>query len=170
MSTEQNGRRTYAHRSRDGRNAWHKSLTDWPPDAVQIGSQKSTRATMNKRKTGRAPKGKKDPSTFPTENESSETPAADAQETHEPEFEVSDAVGEGEKETGEDGQDKHIRFKKSCHLKDEAEESLVLDWVAENELLWNSKHKEYKLKTKKDRLWQEKAEELGLDGKCEFLQ
>ena len=57
------------------------------------------------------------------------------------------------------------KSKKSCRLRDEKQEGEVLEWVEENELLWNSKHKEFKLKPKKDRLWAEKAEELGYDGK-----
>ena len=60
------------------------------------------------------------------------------------------------------------KSKKSCRLRDEKQEGEVLEWVEENELLWNSKHKEFKLKPKKDRLWAEKAEELGYDGKLLF--
>ena len=36
-----------------------------------------------------------------------------------------------------------VRTKKSCRLRDEKQEGEVLEWVEENELLWNSKHKEF---------------------------
>lgn len=68
-------------------------------------------------------------------------------------------------EEPEEEKGKKARKKKSCRLKDEQQEGEVLEWVEENQLLWNTKHKEFKLKQKKDRLWAEKAEELGYDGK-----
>ena len=60
---------------------------------------------------------------------------------------------------------RRARTKRSCRLRDEQQESEVLEWVEENPLLWNSKHREFKLRPKRDRLWAEKAEELGYDGK-----
>ena len=60
------------------------------------------------------------------------------------------------------------RCKKSCHLKDEEEECIVIEWVEANPILWNSKHKEFKLKQKKERIWQEKADEMGYDGEFEY--
>ena len=59
------------------------------------------------------------------------------------------------------------KSKKSCRMKDEEEEALVIEWVEANPILWNSKDKEFKLKAKKDRMWTEKAEELGYGGKFE---
>lgn len=50
-------------------------------------------------------------------------------------------------------------------LSGEGEESKVLEWVEENRCLWDSKNKDYKNRLRKDRLWQEKAEELGYSGK-----
>ena len=54
------------------------------------------------------------------------------------------------------------RAKKTCHMKDEEEECMVIEWVEANPILWNSKHKEFKLKQKKERMWQEKAQEMGM--------
>ena len=58
--------------------------------------------------------------------------------------------------------------KKSSRLKDEQEEGEILEWIEEHPCLWNLKHKEYKNKGMKDRLWTEKASELGYDGKSNF--
>ena len=56
------------------------------------------------------------------------------------------------------------RVKKSCHLLKEEEESLVLEWIETNQLLLNSfKDKEFKNKTKKDRLWVKQVEGLNYD-------
>ena len=59
--------------------------------------------------------------------------------------------------------------KKSCRLRDEQEEGQVLEWIAEHPCLWNLKNKDYKNKALKDRLWEEKAEELQYDGKFKYI-
>ena len=56
------------------------------------------------------------------------------------------------------------RVEKSCHLRNEEEEAPVLEWIKANPLLWNSKDKEFKNKTKKDRLLVEQSEGLNYDG------
>lgn len=40
----------------------------------------------------------------------------------------------------------------------------MLEWVEEHPILWNKKHKEYKNKSVKDRIWQDKADEIDTDG------
>ena len=58
------------------------------------------------------------------------------------------------------------KSKKSCHLRDEIEEEQVLEWVSEHPSFLNlKKNKDYKNKAVKDRLWEEKADELKYDGK-----
>lgn len=55
--------------------------------------------------------------------------------------------------------------KKSCKLTDEQEEGQVLEWVQEHPCLWDQKNKDFKNRAMKDRLWDEKAKELGYDGR-----
>ena len=87
-------------------------------------------------------------------------PFQSATEPEQPEYNLESPSQE---DTPEDG---HRRArKKSCRLRDEQQEGEVLEWVEENPLLWNSKHKEFKIKHKKDRMWAKKAEELGYDDK-----
>ena len=54
--------------------------------------------------------------------------------------------------------------KNSYSLSSEIEEELVFEFIRENQLLWNSKTKDFSNKAKKDRLWQGKAAELGYTG------
>lgn len=54
--------------------------------------------------------------------------------------------------------------KQSCPLKDETEEGVVLEWVQEHPCLWDMKHRDFKNRHRKDRLWDEKAQELGYTG------
>ena len=56
------------------------------------------------------------------------------------------------------------KAKKSCRLTDEQEEAQVLEWVEKHPCLWNLKNKDYKNKALKDRLWGDKATELGIGG------
>ena len=56
------------------------------------------------------------------------------------------------------------KAKKSCRLTDEQEEAQVLEWVEKHPCLWNLKNKDYKNKALKDRLWGDKATELGVGG------
>ncbi|XP_033725143.1 uncharacterized protein LOC117315106 [Pecten maximus] len=53
-------------------------------------------------------------------------------------------------------------------LKTQDNEVLVIEWVQENRLLWDQKDHDFKNKSKKDRLWSEKAEELGYE--VQFLK
>ena len=55
--------------------------------------------------------------------------------------------------------------KKTCRLRNEQEEGELLEWVAENPCLWNLKHRDFKNKAMKNRMWEDKASELGYDGK-----
>jgi len=61
------------------------------------------------------------------------------------------------------------KTKKTCRLRDEQEEGQVLEWVEEHPCLWNLKHKDFKNKAKKERLWEDKANELGYDGKFKLI-
>jgi len=54
-------------------------------------------------------------------------------------------------------------------LKDQEEEAMVIEWVQENRLLWDQKDQNFKNKNKKDRLWAEKAQELGYEGEISFF-
>ena len=55
---------------------------------------------------------------------------------------------------------KYLTLQNSYSLSSEEEES-VFEFIRENQLLWNSKTKDFRNKAKKDRLWQEKTPELG---------
>lgn len=48
-----------------------------------------------------------------------------------------------------------------CQIPKPQEDALV-DWVREHGCLWDSKRSDYRMKTMKDRLWEEKSEELGI--------
>jgi hypothetical protein len=41
--------------------------------------------------------------------------------------------------------------------------------VEANPMLWNQKDKEFKNKSKKDRMWEEKGQQLGYEGKFAFI-
>jgi arsenate reductase-like glutaredoxin family protein len=56
------------------------------------------------------------------------------------------------------------RPKKSYVLKDEEEEKL-LEWIEENEMLWNSKMKDYRRADKKAARWEDMAEQMGKTSK-----
>ena len=58
------------------------------------------------------------------------------------------------------------KTKKSYRLQTEEEESQVREWIEEHPCLWNMKNKDYKNKAKKERLWDDKANEMNCDGKC----
>lgn len=117
-------------------------------------------------------KGKKTPppppspsSSPPVSSDDEQPPAAENGGSNEP-GRNSEPDNEGFSQGGPKDEGPHkVRPKKSCRLKDEQQEADVLEWVEENAILWNSKHKEFKMKNKKDRLWEEKADELGYDGK-----
>ncbi|XP_072173824.1 uncharacterized protein [Diadema setosum] len=57
------------------------------------------------------------------------------------------------------------RSKRHYQLADEDEEVAVIEWVQSVPMLWNRKDKEFKNKSKKDRVWEEKAQELGYEVK-----
>ena len=54
-------------------------------------------------------------------------------------------------------------------LKDQEEEAMVIEWIQENRLLWDQKDQSFKNKNQKDRLWAEKAQELGYEGEFSFF-
>ena len=95
-----------------------------------------------------------------------------ARPTPEPDEQAPEELNpEPDHETASDGGSASSRSKRSkkkkkktCHLRDENEEALTLEWIAANPILWNTRDKEFKRKDKKDRLWEEKAEEMGYDG------
>lgn len=60
---------------------------------------------------------------------------------------------------------KKTKKKKNCRLRNDQEEAEILEWVEEHPCLWNLKHREYRNKALKNRLWEEKAQELGYEGK-----
>ncbi len=41
-----------------------------------------------------------------------------------------------------------------------------MQWVREHPILWDSKNKEFKMKEKKEQIWDDKAKEKGMD--CKF--
>ena len=61
---------------------------------------------------------------------------------------------------------KSKKTKKSYRLQTEEEESQVLEWIEEHPCLLNMKNKDYKNKAKKERLWDDKANEMNCYGKC----
>ncbi|CAC5372762.1 unnamed protein product [Mytilus coruscus] len=87
-----------------------------------------------------------------------ETPIDDEENRRTP---IEETPSESEGNTKEQ---KSKKQKKSCRLRDDQEEVEVLEWVEEHPILWNKKHKEYKNKSMKDRIWQDKADEIDIDG------
>ncbi|CAG2234208.1 unnamed protein product [Mytilus edulis] len=87
-----------------------------------------------------------------------ETPIDD-EENHRTPIEETPSDNEGNTT-----EQKSKKQKKSCRLRDDQEEAEVLEWVEEHPILWNKKHKEYKNKSVKDRIWQDKADEIDTDG------
>ena len=62
------------------------------------------------------------------------------------------------------GKTDYKKAKKSCRLTDKQEEAQVLEWVEEHPCLLNLKNKDVNNKVLKDRLWGDKATELGVGG------
>lgn len=87
-----------------------------------------------------------------------ETPINDEENRRTP---IEETPSDNEGNTTEQ---KSKKQKKSCRLRDDQEEAEVLEWVEEHPILWNKKHKEYKNKSVKDRIWQDKADEIDTDG------
>ena len=54
---------------------------------------------------------------------------------------------------------KKARQKKVYRLTEQQEENLI-EWIGENPILWNSKLKDFRRTDKKERLWEQKANEL----------
>lgn len=125
------------------------------------------------------PRGRKSKKNVPRKEINEETEEIQPQIQHDEGGDDLSVALEGEEEMGDinevgegldDGrQTMKKRGKKSCHLKNEEEEALVLEWIEANPLLWNSKDKEFKNKSKKDRLWVEQAEGLNYDGEFPFI-
>ncbi|CAG2241327.1 unnamed protein product [Mytilus edulis] len=86
-----------------------------------------------------------------------ETPIDDEENRRTP---IEETPSDNEGNTTEQ---KSKKQKKSCRLRDDQEEAEVLEWVEEHPILWNKKHKEYKNKSVKDRIWQDKADEIDTD-------
>ena len=109
----------------------------------------------------------------PTPTEPEDTEATEAEPTEAaPEATEEDLRADTPSSVGSVSSEKKKskgKSRKSCRLQSEEQESDVLEWVAENPCLWNQKNKDYKNKGKKDRLWQEKADEIGIDGEYFFF-
>jgi hypothetical protein len=133
----------------------------------------------------KAPRGRRATKRLPSppksdnEEDVSMVPPPD-RDDHDLESVASRAEGEGEIEGDIEGDTesqasepvaggRKKKSKKSCHLKDEDQEAAVLEWVEANPMLWNQKDKEFKNKSKKDRMWEEKGQQLGYEGKFAFI-
>jgi hypothetical protein len=65
---------------------------------------------------------------------------------------------------GDDGGDDNRGFGPS-EDRPEKQAEMVLEWVRETEMLWNQKSLNFKQKDKKERLWEDKAAEVGVSSK-----
>ncbi len=102
--------------------------------------------------------------TIEMEQPATKEPEGPDAETAEPQVSQEGSIGDTSIPRTQPDQMKK-RIKRTSVILTDADEALVVEWLADHPLMYNKKIKEYEETDKKEKLWEELGEELGFTGR-----